>query len=265
MNVQEAIAAAELLLPGEAAPDGEIDPRWQAIIAVSEFIDDEPDAVWSFVVRWGASSDEDLRSAIATCVLEHLLERHFDDFIARVEEAAQADRLFGEMTVSCWKFGHSKDPDRAERFDRLVASIRRPAMQAVSKPVTMLRYVELKTGFNDDGPAWIGYVSVSRSGRTLYFNGKAFKRSARTGSANYYDIETGNGYWICGVKKRGGDRHRAGTGKVTIEASAVDEYLSIIGASELDASQFVISNAIRPTDPTKFHDFENRIRSDPQS
>jgi hypothetical protein len=41
MTLQEAIAAAEVLLPGRAAPDGRIDPRWQAIIAIREFIETE--------------------------------------------------------------------------------------------------------------------------------------------------------------------------------------------------------------------------------
>lgn len=264
MTVQETIAAAESVLPGRAAPEGETDPRWQAIIAVGEFIEDEPEAVWSFVVRWGSSPDADLRAAIATCLLEHLLEHHFDDFISRVEEAAHADRLFGDMAASCWKFGQSEESDRAARFDRLVALVRRSSKRMLSRSVTMLRYVELKTGYNDNGPAWIGYVNVSRSGRTVYFNGKAFKRSSRGGSANYYDIETGENYWISGVKKRGRDRHWAGSGRITIEASAVDEYRSITGAKELDSSRFVISNTIERTDPTKFHDVENRPGSTQQ-
>ena len=33
-----------------------------------------------------------------------------------------------------------------------------------------LMYIELKTGYSDDGPAWIGYVKASKSGKTLYFN-----------------------------------------------------------------------------------------------
>ena len=30
-----------------------------------------------------------------------------------------------------------------------------------------LMYIELKTGYSDDGPAWIGYVKASKSGKTL--------------------------------------------------------------------------------------------------
>jgi hypothetical protein len=120
MTVDEAIRAAENLLPGRAAPDGQRDARWQAIITVGEFIENEPEAVWSFVVRWGASADADLRAAIATCLLEHLLEHHFDAFISRVEQAARADMWFREMAASCWTFGDAEHPDRVSRFEQAI-------------------------------------------------------------------------------------------------------------------------------------------------
>ena len=72
-TVQEAIRAADAVLPGRAAPEGAEDPRWQAIIAVGRFLESEPDAVWQFIQRWGVHADDDLRMAIATCLLEHLL------------------------------------------------------------------------------------------------------------------------------------------------------------------------------------------------
>lgn len=40
-----------------------------------------------------------------------------------------------------------------------------------------LMYIELKTGYSDDGPAWIGYVKASKSGKTLYFNDHAFQNA----------------------------------------------------------------------------------------
>jgi hypothetical protein len=125
MTVQDAIDQADAVLPGTAAPDGETDPRWQAVIAVAEFIESDPEAVWSFVLRWGCSEDEDLRMAIATCVLEHLLQHHFDQFISRVEEAARADHRFADTVSHCWKFGQSEKPSRAARLDRLNASLGR--------------------------------------------------------------------------------------------------------------------------------------------
>jgi hypothetical protein len=122
-TVQEAIAAAEKILPGHAAPDGVGDPRWQAIIEIGHFTPREPEVIWPFVLRWGSHEDEDLRSAIATCLLEHLLEYHFDLIFPRVETAARSNVWFRKTTVQCWKFGQAKESERAERFDRLRSEI----------------------------------------------------------------------------------------------------------------------------------------------
>ena len=125
----------------------------------------------------------------------------------------------------------------------------------------MLRYIELKTGYNDDGPAWIGRVELSRSGQTVYFNGKALKKAGGGApGGNYFDLETGEVYWVSGIKKDGQDRHWAGSGKITIEAEAVQEYLETVGATELDRSRFMVSHAIARTDPAKFHNLENEPR-----
>ena len=129
MTVHEAIAAAERILPGHAAPDGVEDPRWQAVIEVGNFVSEEPEAVWPFVLRWGSHGDDDLRAAIATCLLEHLLEHHFDLIFPRVEAVAKSNVFFAKTTAQCWKFGRAKEPVRAERFDRLWAELRKPHLQ----------------------------------------------------------------------------------------------------------------------------------------
>ena len=118
-TVTAAIEAAEALLPGEAAPDDELDPRWQAIIEVSEFIPSDPDAVWAFTAKWGVHDDEDLRTAIATCLLEHLLEHHFDLIFPRVEKLAMDNARFSQTFGSCWKFDQSEIPANSKRFDKL--------------------------------------------------------------------------------------------------------------------------------------------------
>src|ERR1700736_4339751 len=92
---------------------------------------------------------------------------------------------------------------------------------------------------------------------------KALKRSTQSGSGNYYDVETTENYWLSGVKKKGGDRHWAGRGKITVDAGAIDEYLQITGATELDPSRFVVSTAIVPPDGKKFHDLENQPLTPP--
>ena len=81
IEVHQAIQKADALLPGRPVRDGE-DPRWQAIIEIGDFIKSEPEAVWSFIARWGGHPQDDLRDAIACCLLEHLLEFHFADYIS---------------------------------------------------------------------------------------------------------------------------------------------------------------------------------------
>jgi hypothetical protein len=114
------------VLPGEQAPDSERDPPWQAIIAVGEFIETDPEALWDFTLRWGSYPDADLRTAIATCLLEHLLEHHFARLIARVETAAMTSPEFAQTVLGCWKVGQAELTDRAARFDRLLAKLRDP-------------------------------------------------------------------------------------------------------------------------------------------
>jgi hypothetical protein len=51
------------------------------------------------------------------------------------------------------------------------------------------------------------------------------------------DIETGEEYWISGVKKRGTNRHWAGSGKILIEENIIKEYLGLVGEDKLDKSK----------------------------
>ena len=116
----------------------------------------------------------------------------------------------------------------------------------------ILRYIELKSGHSDNGPAWIAYVQQSKTGRTLYFNGRGLLKlkGQRRGAAggNYVDMETGESFWVSGVKKNGQDRHWAGSGKILIEPAAVAEYLEVIKAKTLDTTRCEVTNSIRETD-----------------
>ena len=52
-------------------------------------------------------------------------------------------------------------------------------------------YIENKSE-GHTGSAWIGFVEFSKSGQTVYFDNKAFKKLKVTGiSGNHFDIETG--------------------------------------------------------------------------
>jgi hypothetical protein len=128
MSVESAIRDAELRLPGEAAPEGENDPRWQAIIKVAEYLETDPEPIWAFVDRWGRSEDEDLRDAVATCLLEHLLEHHFELIFPRVVASVRQSREFALCFSRTWPFGQSELAVNRARYDALKASIDAPAL-----------------------------------------------------------------------------------------------------------------------------------------
>lgn len=129
MSVQEAIAAAEALLSGEPAPDGENDPRWEAMIGVGDYVETHAEEVWVFVARWGTHDQRDLRMAIACSVLEHLLEYHFELVFSRVERLARDKQHFADTFCSCWEFGRTKLPENSARFDRLKDELRNRSVQ----------------------------------------------------------------------------------------------------------------------------------------
>jgi hypothetical protein len=123
---------------------------------------------------------------------------------------------------------------------------------------TEIKYIELKSGFSHNGPAWIGLVSFSKSGKTIYFDGKAFQRigSDRT-RGNFYDIETGDEYWISGASKDMLDRHQFGSGKIFVEKRILKEYLDIVEKKELPKSSYELIkvNTEKPID--RIHEIEN--------
>jgi len=85
-------------------------------------------------------------------------------------------------------------------------------------------YIESKaTGLT--GEARIGRVSFSRTGRTLYYRGRALQSLRWAGSkANYYDMATGKEYWISGPRKDGVDRLYGEPVPVEVDEDVREEY-----------------------------------------
>jgi hypothetical protein len=118
-----------------------------------------------------------------------------------------------------------------------------------------IKYIELKSGYHDDGPAWIGMVEFSKTGQTIYFNGQAFKGN---GHGLCFDIETKETYWITGVKKDGQNRLWAGKGKIKIDKLVVDDYLKLKGWPSLDLNKYELVD-IEKTDKQRFVAIENGL------
>ena len=87
-------------------------------------------------------------------------------------------------------------------------------------------YVELKShggGHDDNGPAWIGRVTFSKTRKTIYYRAKKLQRVS-AGCGNHIDIETGEVYWISGPKKNGEDRYPWAGERVQIDEDVREEY-----------------------------------------
>jgi hypothetical protein len=95
----------------------------------------------------------------------------------------------------------------------------------MSAKLTRIMYVELKSGFGDNGPAWICRARFTRTGRSLYFHGKRLQAIKGGGiSGNFLDPDTGDEYWVSGPNKDGSDRHWAGGGPIVVDDDAAEEY-----------------------------------------
>jgi len=99
----------------------------------------------------------------------------------------------------------------------------------MSATKTRIMYIESK-GDSLNGPARIGRVTFSKSGRSLTYAGKTFHRLGGGGfKANYYDAETGEHYWISGPRKDGRDRlYDLSSKPVEIDEDVAAEYWSKI-------------------------------------
>jgi hypothetical protein len=85
-------------------------------------------------------------------------------------------------------------------------------------------YIERKDG-GLTGDARIGRVSFSKTGRTLYYRGQRFQSLKGAGfKSNYYNVDTGEDYWISGPKRNGGDALYGSGIPIPIDEDVREEY-----------------------------------------
>lgn len=91
-----------------------------------------------------------------------------------------------------------------------------------------IMYIEYKGG-GILGDGRIGRVYFSKSGKSLYYGDKRFSSLKGNGyKSNYYDVDTGEEYWISGFKKNQSDKLYGGNKGVEIDDDVKEEYLDII-------------------------------------
>jgi hypothetical protein len=73
------------------------------------------------------------------------------------------------------------------------------------------------------GPARIGWVEVKDKGNKLIYREKSFRSLKGRGfKSNFYDIESGEEYWITGCRKDG--RNALYSTEVEVDEDALEEY-----------------------------------------
>ena len=116
-------------------------------------------------------------------------------------------------------------------------------------------YVELKTGFDNKGPAWIGRGRFSRTGGTLYFLGRVLKK-AQSAAGNFLDAASGEAYWVSGVKQNEQNR-LFGNQPVAVDAAVLVGYLQFIGRKTLPKAHYRVVEVL-PTSTAYNHLQENQ-------
>ena len=85
-------------------------------------------------------------------------------------------------------------------------------------------YIEFK-GEDLIGEARIGKVTFSKSMKSIHYQGKTFETLKGTGfKANYFEVETGEHYWISGCRKDGKDRLYGERLPIFIDEDIQEEY-----------------------------------------
>ena len=107
-----------------------------------------------------------------------------------------------------------------------------------SEAKSRIMYIESKAE-SLNGPARIGRVTFSKTGLTLYYEGRTFKK--------FFDVETHDEYWIFGPRRDGEDRLYVSDIPVEIEEDVREEYLA--GDSQEARIQESVSNLTELTVP----------------
>jgi len=87
-----------------------------------------------------------------------------------------------------------------------------------------IMFIENKSdGDGLTGPARIGRVSFSKTGKTIYYRSAELQSLKGAGyKANYFDVNNGDEYWVSGPKKDGQDTLYPD--KIEIDEDVREEY-----------------------------------------
>ena len=86
-------------------------------------------------------------------------------------------------------------------------------------------YLESKAGTLGGAHARIGRVEFSKTGRTVYYRERSLKAIGGRGiRGNFIDEESGEEFWVSGVKVRGSNVHPSESSTAVVDDDARNEY-----------------------------------------
>ena len=95
---------------------------------------------------------------------------------------------------------------------------------SMSQAKTRIMYIEDKSG-GLNGPARIGRVTLSKTGRSVHYLGRSFKKVGSGYKYNHIAEDNGDRFWISGPRKDGKDRLYPGSSiPVDVDEDVTVEY-----------------------------------------
>ncbi|MFK7971214.1 MAG: 1-deoxy-D-xylulose-5-phosphate synthase [Bacteroidia bacterium] len=93
---------------------------------------------------------------------------------------------------------------------------------------TRIMYIEDKSN-GLTGIARIGKVTFSKTMKSIHYKGKTYQSLKGSGlKANFFETESGDGFWISGCKKDGSDRNYGERVPIYIDDDIQEEYWTVI-------------------------------------
>jgi hypothetical protein len=93
-------------------------------------------------------------------------------------------------------------------------------------------FVQLKSGYDiDRGPSWIAWVDFNKTWKTARVHGRELRRFQGF-DANFYDVATGEWFWLSGPKRDRTDL-RYGPGPLSVDEDAREAYEAFLDRAPL--------------------------------
>ncbi|MEM7405176.1 MAG: 1-deoxy-D-xylulose-5-phosphate synthase [Pseudomonadota bacterium] len=122
--------------------------------------------------------------------------------------------------------------DKSEEDDSESSLLEDEAPHRLRRSRSRIMYIEDKSE-DLEGPAWIGRVHLSKTGHTLYYKGRRFRSLKGAGyKANYFDVDTGEHFWISGPRKDQQDRLYGRNAGVVVDDDVAMEYSAFVESKD---------------------------------